>query len=89
MAIDVLFFLKKMRADIAGFKMEFSGTRELTPPQYYKAIELFIKIQGNGLSPKKVERAISLSQEKYCSVYHSLRKDLDVKVDYEINENNN
>jgi putative redox protein len=86
LGIDVLFFLKKMRADITGFKMEFSGTRHLTPPQYYKAIEILIKISGSGITPKKVERAISLSQEKYCSVYHSLRKDIEVKVDYIINE---
>lgn len=89
MAIDVLYFLKKMRGNITEFKMNFSGTRELTPPQYYKTIELFIKISGSGLSPKKVDRAISLSQEKYCSVYHSLRKDLEVRVEYEIQENNN
>ena len=86
LGIDVFFFLKKMRADITGFKMEFSGTRKLTPPQYYKAIEILIKISGSGLTAKKVERAISLSQEKYCSVYHSLRKDIEVKVDYTINE---
>ena len=86
LGIDVLFFLKKMRADITGFKMEFSGTRNLTPPQYYKTIEIFIKIEGSGITTKKVDRAISLSQEKYCSVYHSLRKDIEVKIDYEINE---
>jgi uncharacterized OsmC-like protein len=34
------------------------------------------------MTQKKVERAISLSHEKYCSVYHSLRKDMQVKVDY-------
>jgi uncharacterized OsmC-like protein len=36
------------------------------------------------LTQKKLERAISLSHEKYCSVYHSLRKDIEVKVNYEI-----
>ncbi len=86
LGIDVLFFLKKMRADITDFKMEYSGTRNPTPPQYYKVIEILIKITGDGITPKKVERAISLSQEKYCSVYHTLRKDIEVKVDYTINE---
>ncbi len=86
LGIDVLFFLKKMRADITAFKMEFSGTRKLTPPQYYTSIKILIKTSGSGLTPKKIDRAISLSQEKYCSVYHSLRKDLEVKVDYIIEE---
>ncbi len=87
MAIDVTFFLKKMRADIKTFKIDFSGTRNLTPPQYYKSMDLTIKISGNGLTPKKMDRAISLSQEKYCSVYHSLREDIKVNVNYEIIEN--
>jgi uncharacterized OsmC-like protein len=39
-------------------------------------------VTGSGLTPKKIERAISLSQDKYCSVYHSLRKDMKVKVEY-------
>ncbi len=86
LGIDVVFFLKKMRADITGFKMEFAGTRKLTPPQYYTSINILIKISGSGLTPKKIDRAISLSQEKYCSVYHSLRKDLEVKIDYIIEE---
>jgi len=86
LAIDVFSFLQKMRAEISNFKIDFSGIRNTTPPQYYKSIELTVHITGKGITPKKVERAISLSQEKYCSVYHSLRKDIEVKVNYKINE---
>ncbi len=43
---------------------------------------MIITVTGAGLTAKKLERAISLSHEKYCSVYHSLRKDIKVKVDY-------
>jgi putative redox protein len=86
LAIDVFSFLQKMRAEISTFKIDFSGDRNTTPPQYYKSIEMTIHITGKGITPKKVERAISLSQEKYCSVYHSLRKDIEVKVNYKINE---
>jgi uncharacterized OsmC-like protein len=45
-------------------------------------MEMVINVNGRGLTPKKLEWAISLSHEKYCSVYHSLRKDMKVKVDY-------
>jgi len=85
LAIDVVHFLRKMRSEINNFKITFSGQRQLTPPQYYKTIELIIDISGKGLTSKKVERAISLSQQKYCSVYHSLRRDIEVKIDYRIN----
>lgn len=86
MAIDVVSFLRKMRVTVNGFKMEIEGERNATPPQYYKSIDLKMTITGKGLEKKKVDRAISLSQEKYCSVYHSLRPDLKVNVSYDLVE---
>ncbi len=84
LAIDVVSFLRKMRAEITGFKIDVSGERNLTPPQYYKTMEMVINISGKSITPKKMDRVIALSQEKYCSVYHSLRKDIKVDVKYNI-----
>jgi putative redox protein len=84
LAIDVVSFLRKMRAEITDFRIDVTGERNPTPPQYYKAIDMLIRIKGKGITPKKMDRVISLSQEKYCSVYHSLRKDMKVTVRYEI-----
>jgi len=74
-----------MKARLEGFKIEIIGERNPTPPQYYKAIEMILHISGENISPRQVEKAISLSQEKYCSVYHSLRKDLKVTTRYILN----
>ena len=82
MGIDMVSFLKKMKVEIKSYKMDIVGERNPTPPQYYTAIEMIIAVTGLGLTAKKVERAISLSQDKYCSVYHSLRQDMKMKVDY-------
>lgn len=82
MGIDMVSFLQKMKAEIKSYKMDIVGERNPTPPQYYTSIEMIISVKGSGLTPKKLERAISLSQDKYCSVYHSLRKDMKVKVEY-------
>jgi putative redox protein len=82
MGIDMVSFLKKMQCEIKSYKMDIMGERNPTPPQYYTSIEMVISVKGADLTAKKIERAISLSQEKYCSVYHSLRKDMKVKVDY-------
>jgi putative redox protein len=82
MGIDMVSFLKKMKVEIKSYKMDIVGERNPTPPQYYTSIEMIISITGSGITAKKMERAISLSQEKYCSVYHSLRKDLKAKVEY-------
>jgi putative redox protein len=86
LAIDVVSFLQKMKAVITQFRIDISGERNPTPPQYYKTIEMVIHISGEQITPKKMDRVISLSQDKYCSVYHSLRKDLRVNVTYVINE---
>ena len=84
LAIDVVSFLQKMKCVISKFKIDVSGERNPVPPQYYKYIEMVIHVSGENLTPKKLDRVISLSQQKYCSVYHSLRKDLEVKVSYVI-----
>lgn len=86
LAIDVVFFLRKMRAEIKTFRIDYEGERRTEPPQYYTSIDMTITISGSGITPRKIERAISLSQEKYCSVHHTLRNDLKVNVNYKIEE---
>jgi putative redox protein len=84
LSIDVVHILKKMRCEITFYEMSAEGRRRLTPPQYYESIDLMIHISGKGITPAKIDRAIELSRNTYCSVYHSLRKDLVVNVKYEI-----
>lgn len=86
MGIDMVMFLQKMRMQIANFKIDIVGERNPTPPQYYRTVEMVLNIAGKDLDPRKIERAISLSHEKYCSVYNSLRPDMDVKVRYILEE---
>jgi len=86
LSIDVVSMLRKMRCEIKAFEVEFEGVRNEAPPQFYKRMDIHIRITGDGITPKKIDRAISLSQGKYCSVYHSLRKDLTVNVTYDIQQ---
>jgi len=65
-----------MRIALASFRIELEGERNPTPPQYYKAVNMVLYIAGKNLDPGKIERAIELSRNKYCSVYNSLRPDL-------------
>ncbi|MEW6670070.1 MAG: OsmC family protein [Thermodesulfobacteriota bacterium] len=84
LAIDVVTILRKMRCTLSSFHVDVEGVRKLTPPQYYTAITLAIHVSGSDITPQKMERAIALSRDTYCSVYHSLRKDLTLDVRYEI-----
>lgn len=84
LSIDVVHILRKMRCDVDSYEVTVEGTRNETPPQYYTSVTIMIRISGKGITPKKIDRAIALSRETYCSVYHSLRKDMEVNVTYEI-----
>ena len=86
MGIDVVSFLQKMKVELHKFKIDIDGDRNPTPPQYYKEITMHLHITGKGIKEKQVERAVALSHEKYCSVYHSLRPDMKINVGYTITD---
>jgi putative redox protein len=80
MGIDIMTILKKMRLKIASFRIEMNGERNPQPPQYYKTVEMVMHLAGKNLEPGKMERAIALSRDKYCSVYNSLRPDMKLNI---------
>jgi len=86
MGIDMVMFLQKMKIQLADFKMDIIGERNPAPPQYYTGVDMTLHIAGKNIDKKKVDRAVALSHEKYCSVYNSLRKDMSVNIQYVIEE---
>jgi putative redox protein len=86
MAIDIVSILKKMRMDISRLRIDIAGERNPDPPQYFKAVEMILHLAGQNLNSRRIERAIALSREKYCSVFNSLRPDLNLKVLYTLEE---
>jgi putative redox protein len=86
MAIDIVSILKKMRMDISHLRIDMKGERNPYPPQYFKAVEMTLHLSGQNLDSRRIDRAIALSRERYCSVYNSLRPDLDLRVLYVIEE---
>jgi putative redox protein len=75
---DVVAILQKMRTSLGEFRIEVSGVRREEEPRRYVAIHLDYRLRGEDLDPAKVRRAIDLSLEKYCSVFHSLAPDIAV-----------
>ena len=66
-AVDVVSILQKKRQDIVGVEVEAIGTRADDYPMVYTAVTLNYLVQGRNVDPRAVERAIQLSEEKYCS----------------------
>jgi putative redox protein len=85
MAIDVVAILVKMRCKPESFSMEIHGTRRPTPPQRITKVHLVLDLAGGPeLTREKAEKAVALSQDKYCSVRHSLREDIEVTTEIRI-----
>jgi putative redox protein len=66
-AVDVVLILQKQRQKVTGVEVEATGARAPEPPQVYTEIDLVYVVQGEDIDPAAVERAIALSEEKYCS----------------------
>ena len=66
--IDVMHILGRMRQTVTGCKVELEGERAEESPRVYKKIHLIYTISGNNLSQQRVEEAVRLSNDKYCSV---------------------
>jgi hypothetical protein len=79
MSADVLDILKKGRVPVERFHVDIVGDRAPNPPRRFTAIALIFRISGPTSADRpKVERAVTLSRETYCSVTHTLRPDLDL-----------
>lgn len=77
MAIDVVMILQKMRLDLQAVEVSASGERQAEPPRFFHKIELVFTLTGE-IPLDRAEHAVALSFERYCSVFHSLRKDMEV-----------
>jgi putative redox protein len=78
---DIVSILEKMRVGLTGLRIEVTGTRREEEPKRYIALHLVFHAAGRDLDERKVRRAIDLSLEKYCSVVHSLARDIAITYD--------
>lgn len=80
--MDVVSILNKMRVEFKSFDIEISGKRTDEHPKVYEHISMQYRFEGNSDDADKVIRAVTLSQEKYCSVSAMLA--LSARIDAEV-----
>jgi len=83
MAADVIAILQKGRHPVKGMRVSFSGDRAPEPPRRFVNISLHFIVSG-ALPPEAVERAIALSHETYCSVWHSMRQEITFTTTFDV-----
>ena len=85
-AFDVVHILRKGRQDITDCVAEIDAERAPTDPKVFTKIHIHFKVSGRKLDPKRVENAIRLSADKYCSASIMLGKTAKITHDFEIVE---
>ena len=81
---DVISILRKARQDVVSCEVEVSSERAKTEPKVFTNIHIHFKVTGKDLKEKHVERAVSLSAEKYCSASIMLGETAKISHSFEI-----
>jgi putative redox protein len=81
---DVVDILQKQKVALTGLTVTADAEQAADPPWPFTKIHLRYVVSGKDLDPKKVERAIKLSEERYCSVAATIRGVAQITHDFEI-----
>lgn len=82
-SFDLLSILRKQRQDVVSLNIDVEGERSDDTPSVYTHIKLIFKIVGD-VSEKKLEKALGLAVEKYCSVAAMLESTAKISWEYQI-----
>ena len=84
--IDVVTTLKKMRQDLSHLETKINAERATDHPKVFTDIHIQFIVKGKDLDAKKVDKAITLSAEKYCSASIMLGETATITHDFEVIE---
>lgn len=85
-SFDVMLILKKSRQDVRDCVVEILAERAETDPKVFTKIHIKFIVTGKNLDPTRVERAVKLSEDKYCSASIMLGKTAEITHNIEIVE---
>ena len=84
--IDVVTTLKKMRQNLSHLETKINAERATNHPKVFTDIHIQFILKGQNLDEKKVDKAITLSAEKYCSASIMLGETATITHDFEVVE---
>ena len=85
-AYDVVHILRKGRQPVTDCVADIDASRAETDPKVFTKIHVHFTVSGKSLDPKRVEQAVKLSAEKYCSASIMLGKAAAITHDFEVVE---
>ncbi|WP_430885756.1 OsmC family protein [Fusibacter sp. JL216-2] len=85
-AMDVMSILGKMQVEIDAFDIEVEGQLADEHPKVYTKVHVIYSFKGDNLPLKKLEKAVKLSQEKYCGVIAMVKQAAEVTYEIKVIE---
>jgi putative redox protein len=85
-AMDVISILRKMKIEPESFSVEARAEVTDDHPKVFEKIRITYALKGKGIAREKVEKAVQLSQDKYCGVSAMLKKAAPIEYDIVIDE---
>jgi putative redox protein len=82
--VDVVDILRKKRQHFTALRITVTGRQQEDYPHAFKEIDIHYEVRGYGVSDQAVQRAIELSEEKYCSVAATVRGVADIHTSYTV-----
>jgi len=83
--MDVVSILKKMRVELDDLSVEVEANQTEEHPKHYDEMKIIYKFWGKDLPIEKLEKAISLSEERYCGVSHVYKQHVKMSTEIRIN----
>lgn len=85
-SMDVISILAKKRQEVTSFEIFLHGDRSSEHPKVFTNITIEYVVKGKGLDPAAVERAVELSENKYCPGMAMLRKAVNISTSFRVEE---
>ena len=82
--VDVVDIMAKKRQPLSDLKIEVTGDRDPEPPWAYRRIRVHYIASGRHISEQALEKAIELSERKYCSVAATIRGVARIATSFEV-----
>ncbi|HOH55065.1 MAG TPA: OsmC family protein [Paludibacteraceae bacterium] len=82
--LDVVPLLKKMRVELKGFDIQIEAQMSEEHPKQYTSMKVIYEFEGDNLPMEKLEKAVTLSYEKYCGVMAMYKKAIPISWEIRI-----
>ncbi len=79
--LDVVSLLKKMRAEVKEFTIDIEANLTDEHPKYYDKVTMIFNFYGKEFKKAKIEKAVKLSEERYCGVMEMFRQFAEITIE--------